>query len=30
MPGVLIAVREVMERHDLVFGLDRLLGLESQ
>ena len=28
MPGVLLAVREVMKRKDLVVGLERLLGLE--
>ena len=27
LPGVLLAVREVMQRHTLVRGLDRLLGL---
>ena len=27
MPGVLLAVRKVMERNDLVVGLDRLIGL---
>jgi 4-hydroxy-tetrahydrodipicolinate reductase len=27
MPGVLMAVREVMNRKELVVGLDRLLGL---
>jgi 4-hydroxy-tetrahydrodipicolinate reductase len=27
LPGVLLAVREVMRRHELVRGLDRLLGL---
>lgn len=27
MPGVLLAVKEVMKRKDLVVGLDRLLGL---
>jgi len=28
MPGVLLAVKEVMKRQELVVGLDRLLGLE--
>jgi len=28
VPGVLLAVREVMIREELVYGLDRLLGLE--
>jgi 4-hydroxy-tetrahydrodipicolinate reductase len=27
IPGVILAVREVMRRHDLVVGLDRVLGL---
>jgi 4-hydroxy-tetrahydrodipicolinate reductase len=27
VPGVLLAVREVMKRSDLVYGLDKLLGL---
>lgn len=27
MPGVLLAVREVMQRRELVIGLDRLIGL---
>ena len=27
MPGVLLAVREVMERKELVYGLDVLIGL---
>jgi 4-hydroxy-tetrahydrodipicolinate reductase len=27
LPGVLLAVREVMQRHELVRGLDRLMGL---
>jgi 4-hydroxy-tetrahydrodipicolinate reductase len=29
MPGVLLAVREVMQRQELVVGLDHLIGLES-
>lgn len=28
MPGVMLAIRGVMERNGFVFGLDRLLGLE--
>jgi 4-hydroxy-tetrahydrodipicolinate reductase len=28
MPGVVLAVREVMERQEVVFGLERLAGLE--
>ena len=28
MPGVVLAVREVMQRKELVFGLDRLIGLD--
>ncbi len=28
MPGVVMAVREVMRREDLVVGLERLIGLE--
>jgi len=28
MPGVLLAIREVMKRKELVLGLDRLIGLE--
>jgi 4-hydroxy-tetrahydrodipicolinate reductase len=28
MPGVVLAVREVMARNELVFGLDRLIGIE--
>jgi 4-hydroxy-tetrahydrodipicolinate reductase len=27
MPGVLLATREVMNRSDFVYGLDRLIGL---
>ena len=27
LPGVLLAVRQVMNRHELVMGLDRLMGL---
>jgi 4-hydroxy-tetrahydrodipicolinate reductase len=27
IPGVLLATREVMNRHELVVGLDRLIGL---
>ena len=27
VPGVLLAVREVMQRHELVVGLDKLMGL---
>jgi len=27
MPGVMLAVREVMNRNELVVGLERLLGL---
>jgi 4-hydroxy-tetrahydrodipicolinate reductase len=29
VPGVLLAIKAVVERHDLVVGLDALLGLES-
>ena len=28
MPGVMLAVREVMQRRELIVGLDRLIGLE--
>ena len=28
MPGVVMAIREVMERQELIVGLDRLIGLE--
>ena len=28
MPGVILAIRDVMERQDAVFGLERLIGLE--
>lgn len=28
MPGVLLAIKEVMQRQDAVFGLERLVGLE--
>jgi 4-hydroxy-tetrahydrodipicolinate reductase len=28
MPGVVLAIREVMERQELIVGLDRLIGLE--
>jgi 4-hydroxy-tetrahydrodipicolinate reductase len=28
MPGVLLAVREVMQRQELIYGLDALIGLE--
>ena len=28
MPGVLLAIREVMKRNELVLGLDKLIGLE--
>jgi 4-hydroxy-tetrahydrodipicolinate reductase len=28
MPGVVLAVREVMKRDSMVFGLDRLMGLD--
>jgi 4-hydroxy-tetrahydrodipicolinate reductase len=27
MPGVILAVREVMQRKELIVGLDRLIGL---
>jgi hypothetical protein len=27
MPGVLLAVREVMRREELIVGLDELIGL---
>ncbi|HET6477556.1 MAG TPA: dihydrodipicolinate reductase C-terminal domain-containing protein [Dehalococcoidales bacterium] len=27
MPGVMLAIREVVKRKGLVFGLDKLLGL---
>jgi 4-hydroxy-tetrahydrodipicolinate reductase len=29
MPGIMLAVREVMRRNELVIGLDRLIGLEA-
>lgn len=29
MPGIMLAVREVMRRNELVVGLDRLIGLEA-
>jgi hypothetical protein len=29
MPGVLLAVREVMQRNELVVGLDRQMGLTA-
>jgi 4-hydroxy-tetrahydrodipicolinate reductase len=28
MPGVILAVREVMKREELVVGLDKLIGLD--
>ena len=28
VPGVLLAVREVMNRNELIVGLDKLIGLE--
>jgi len=30
MPGVLLAVREVVKRKEFVYGLDKLLGIDSQ
>jgi 4-hydroxy-tetrahydrodipicolinate reductase len=30
MPGVVVAVREVMQRKELVYGLDRLIGLDHE
>ncbi|GAF94818.1 unnamed protein product, partial [marine sediment metagenome] len=28
MPGVLLAIKEVMNRQELVVGLDKLIGLD--